>query len=227
MQKHLIKLALCALVLLTQTGCHRSTGQVWEDSKTCGRYLKKGVRSLFGEHMDAEDYDAWCKRQQENGFLEMSDESGYQEIGFEEFESSSAPTQENVSSELALSIDAFCSPEGALSLVFQNLSFETDNYSIKGSENYETLTRIAKYLHNHPNTFVYIEGHADERGAAAYNLALGSKRANAVRTFLMKNGVNADQLCTISYGKERPLINEFNEGAWSKNRRAQFKIHEE
>ena len=65
-----------------------------------------------------------------------------------------------------------------------------------------------------------IEGHCDERGTAEYNMALGQKRANAVKQYLVKNGVKADRIKVVSFGKERPAVEGSNEDAWSQNRRA-------
>ena len=65
-----------------------------------------------------------------------------------------------------------------------------------------------------------IEGHCDERGTREYNLALGEKRAQAVKNFLISMGVSADNVSTISYGKERPAVVGSNDGAWSQNRRS-------
>ncbi len=78
----------------------------------------------------------------------------------------------------------------------------------------------------HPNIYIFIEGHTDERGPQAYNLALGSRRANTVRNLLINEGVDPDRLFTISYGKERPVILERHEEGWAKNRRGEFKIYE-
>jgi len=208
------------------SGCHRTSSDVWEDTKTCTRYMNKGMRSLFGRHVDEEEYAYLQQRQQKSPFISLSDEDSYDPISFEEVESSSEPVRNMAAKIAALSIEQFCAPEGRLKSIFANVHFDTDNYTVKGGENYDCLQNIADYLHSHPNTAVYVEGHADERGAAAYNLALGSRRANAVRSFLVENGVNPDQLLTISYGKERPLSMNHDASAWGKNRRAQFKIYE-
>ena len=73
---------------------------------------------------------------------------------------------------------------------------------------------------DNPNLKVKIEGHADERGTTEYNLALGGRRANAVKDALVAIGVNQDQLETVSYGEERPAMQGSNEEAWAQNRRA-------
>lgn len=82
----------------------------------------------------------------------------------------------------------------------------------------------AEILKKYPTWVVNVEGHADERGTAEYNLALGERRAAAAKAYLVSLGVPADRLRTISYGKEFPFAPEHDENAWAKNRRAHFVI---
>ena len=77
-------------------------------------------------------------------------------------------------------------------------------------------------MKKYPSWVVTIEGHADERGTAEYNLALGERRAMSARTYLVSLGLSADRLRTVSYGKEFPFDPGHDEAAWAKNRRAQF-----
>ena len=83
-----------------------------------------------------------------------------------------------------------------------------------------TLRKQATYLRKNKNLNVTIEGHADERGTREYNLALGERRANAAKDYLMTYGVSSDRITVISYGKERPVDSGSNPLAWSKNRRS-------
>lgn len=124
-------------------------------------------------------------------------------------------------------IQAFQDPSTIPQLagIFRNIYFEYDSSLIKGQSNLNTIHQIADYLRTHPNVYVFIEGHTDERGPQAYNLALGSRRANTVRNMLINEGVSPDNLFTISYGKERPVVMENHEEGWSKNRRAEFKVY--
>lgn len=89
-----------------------------------------------------------------------------------------------------------------------------------------TLKNNAAILKDKPSLRVQIEGHTDERGGIQYNIALGERRANAARAYLISQGVSADRLSTVSYGKERPVDPGHDESAWSKNRRANFRITE-
>ena len=82
------------------------------------------------------------------------------------------------------------------------------------------LAGHARYLRDHPRERITIEGHTDERGTREYNLALGERRAAAVRSYLQSLGVRSSQLSTVSYGEERPVDPGHTESAWAKNRRA-------
>ncbi len=96
--------------------------------------------------------------------------------------------------------------------------FDFDKSSIK-PEGQTTLQRQAEWLKKYPNVSVTVEGHCDERGTREYNLALGERRATAVRNALVALGIPANRLKTISYGKERPAVLGSNEAAWAQNRR--------
>ena len=84
----------------------------------------------------------------------------------------------------------------------------------------ETLRKQAKFLRKNKSLNVTVEGHADERGTREYNLALGERRANAAKDYLMTYGISSDRISVLSYGKERPVDSGSNPLAWSKNRRA-------
>lgn len=88
------------------------------------------------------------------------------------------------------------------------------------SEAQAILDRQAAFLNVNPAMVIIIEGHADERGTREYNLALGDRRAVAVRDYLLAKGLNASRVRTVSYGKERPAVSGSNEGSWEFNRRA-------
>ncbi len=84
----------------------------------------------------------------------------------------------------------------------------------------DTLKEQIAWLKANPRALVVIEGRCDERGTREYNLALGERRANAVRSFMIANGISASRIKTISYGKEKPVAAGSNEAAWAKNRNA-------
>ncbi len=97
--------------------------------------------------------------------------------------------------------------------------FGTDSIQLTGDSR-ATLDRQVAFLGRYPTVMLRIEGHADERGTREYNLALGDKRAQAAKEYLMARGINGGRLTTSTYGKERPDSVGSNESAWSQNRRA-------
>jgi peptidoglycan-associated lipoprotein len=109
----------------------------------------------------------------------------------------------------------------------QDALFDYDSSSIREdaravlSRNAEALKGL---LAEYPEAVISVEGHADERGSAEYNLGLADRRATAAKEFLVQLGVSGDRLKPVSYGKERPQCTESNEGCWQQNRRAHFAI---
>ncbi|MCH6577202.1 MAG: peptidoglycan-associated lipoprotein Pal [Proteobacteria bacterium] len=103
--------------------------------------------------------------------------------------------------------------------------FEFDKYSLKAKAR-QTLERQATFLKNNAGVKVVLQGHADERGTREYNLALGERRANSAKDYLVALGINPNRITIISYGKERPAVAGSNEAAWSQNRRAVTVISE-
>ncbi|MCJ1960747.1 peptidoglycan-associated lipoprotein Pal [Novosphingobium mangrovi (ex Hu et al. 2023)] len=97
--------------------------------------------------------------------------------------------------------------------------FDTDKYDIDAMDQ-QALAKQAQWLMTYPEKRATIEGHADERGTREYNLALGERRANSAKNYLISLGVAASRLTTLSYGKERPVALGSNEQAWAQNRRA-------
>jgi peptidoglycan-associated lipoprotein len=97
--------------------------------------------------------------------------------------------------------------------------FDTDQFNID-SQDQAALREQANYLQQYPNIRATVEGHCDERGTREYNLALGERRANAAKNYLVSLGVAANRISTVSYGKERPVATGSNEQAWARNRRA-------
>ena len=97
--------------------------------------------------------------------------------------------------------------------------FAFDSSAIS-ADSAEILNTQVKWLKKHENVNVVVQGYCDERGTREYNLALGERRANAVKQYLASQGVAADRISTISYGKERPAVLGNNEAAWAQNRRA-------
>lgn len=107
--------------------------------------------------------------------------------------------------------------------VGDRIFFETDSTNLTASAR-ATLENQSTWLEQYPNLGVTIEGHADERGTREYNLALGERRANSVKNYLVALGVSPSRVTTLSYGKERPAVPGSNQSAWSQNRRGVTKV---
>lgn len=105
----------------------------------------------------------------------------------------------------------------------QTIHFPYDSFEIVG-ENRDILKSNIKILKDNPTLAIQIEGHCDERGGIQYNLALGEKRANAVKQQVLAGGIAGSRVTTISMGKEKPIAVGSGEEAWAKNRRANFAI---
>ena len=103
------------------------------------------------------------------------------------------------------------------SVTSDRVFFDTDSYSVDDRAR-AVLDAQAQWLNRNPNVRVTIEGHADERGTREYNLALGDRRANAVRDYLVSRGVSSQRIETVSYGKERPINPGSDENAYAQNR---------
>ena len=98
--------------------------------------------------------------------------------------------------------------------------FFATNESVLTTRSRDTLRKQAAWLRKNPDITIVLEGHADERGTREYNLALGERRANSAKDYLMTYGISASRISVISYGKERPVDSGSNPLAWSKNRRS-------
>ncbi|MFH1260281.1 MAG: peptidoglycan-associated lipoprotein Pal [Elusimicrobiota bacterium] len=105
----------------------------------------------------------------------------------------------------------------------EDVNFDFDQAVVRADAR-QILEKNAEYLKTKPELFILVEGHCDERGSVEYNLALGQRRATAVRNYYLKLGLRGSRITTISYGEEKPLEYGSNENAWAKNRRAETKV---
>lgn len=115
------------------------------------------------------------------------------------------------------------SQEDLAANVGDRVFFAYDSYDI-APEARSTLARQAEWLNRYPNVRVTIEGHSDERGTREYNLALGDRRANAVKNYLASQGVSSTRINTISYGKEQPAVMGSDATSWAQNRRGVTRV---
>ncbi|WDD96466.1 peptidoglycan-associated lipoprotein Pal [Burkholderia sp. FERM BP-3421] len=127
------------------------------------------------------------------------------------------PTQPSADNVAQVTVDPLNDPNSPLAK--RSIYFDFDSYSVQ--DQYQSLLQQhAQYLKSHPQRHVLIQGNTDERGTSEYNLALGQKRAEAVRRALSLMGVSDGQMEAVSLGKEKPLANGHDEASWAQNRRA-------
>jgi len=105
----------------------------------------------------------------------------------------------------------------------QDAFFDYDKATIRDDAR-SALTKTAEFMRSYPAVAIVIEGHCDERGSTEYNVALGDRRSDSAKTFLVQQGVAGDRIQTMSYGKERPFCTQSGENCWQQNRRAHFKM---
>lgn len=226
MNKHwILRLTLLPLVFL-MTGCTDAAIGIWEETKTLTRYIMNGGRSLVGRPTESKvvtsRYEFYHHDQDE--FIPLEEEDVHsQYIDFTTPQPRLSPGDKNSP---IPGIQSFSAPSHFLSHIFQRVHFNTDQHVVHSQDDYKILHKVAAYLKSHPNTYIFVCGHCDERAGEAYNLALGTRRSNFVRQMLIKDGVNPEQLYSISYGKEQPLENKHNKEAWAVNRRVEFKIYD-
>ena len=134
-------------------------------------------------------------------------------------DSASTSATNTASSSAASTASAEKTSAEKLAQVGDTVNFDFDSAELSVSAR-STLNRQSAFLSVNPDLMIVIEGHADERGTREYNLALGERRATAVRDYLVAKGINAARVRTVSYGKERPAVSGSDEASWAKNRRA-------
>lgn len=230
--------------------CTRNGDDVWEDTKSAGRHMGRGLKALGGGSTDSRQVTS------RGDFESIDDGYGYDEAGLQDCEyqeggyqdgqpadyvpladqansrgDRGAPQPRETPGEAGSSIpgiDAFRDPSTIPQLagIFRNIYFDYDSSLVKGQENLQIIHSIADFMRKNPGMYIFVEGHTDERGPQAYNFSLGSRRGNAIRNLLLSEGVSPDHVFTISYGKDRPVVLERHEEGWSKNRRAEFKVYE-
>jgi len=215
-----------ACVALLLSGC--STGPAataWEETKSLGRYIERGTKTLLNKQTDSKliDDPALVVGPQDE-FIPLADE----DIKVHAVDIA-APQPKDLPKELGKSIpgvDFFREPSDRLAGIFRLVHFDTDKHMFTNNEYADVVGRISSYLKEHKNTYVFVLGHCDERASSAYNLALGTRRANYVRNLLIKKGANPNHVYTVSFGKELPIDPNHTRSAWARNRRVEFKLYE-
>jgi peptidoglycan-associated lipoprotein len=224
-KSQLILIGICSLTCFLMTGCksNKNNGTVWDDNQTSGSY-KNTARTLWNNVMgNSNQEDVSFFGPTEEDFIALNDD----DLKKSKFSDGAIPQPKSEPGEKGSGvpgIEGFRRPSGELAAIFKNLHFNTDDHILRSKDALALVERIADYLKSHRNDYVFIEGHCDERGPEAYNLSLGSRRANYVRSLLVQKGVDPERIHTVSYGKEKPIELGHSQEAWNKNRRAEFKI---
>ena len=218
------RFAILAAILLTSAACTRNSSQTWEDVKTAGRYMQRGVDTIWGK-----DYESRMLTSDEefigpydDDFIPLRDTDLRNS-----FADTALPQPKGIPGERGVpSLENFYNPPESLRSIFQMVHFETDEHILKDKADFAAIAQLASYLKKNPNVYLVIGGHTDERASASYNMALGMRRANYVRSLLVKAGVDLNRVYTVSRGKEQPLTTGHSADDWKQNRRAEFKIFE-
>lgn len=211
---------LCALACGTVTGCRSGNGSVWDENRTAGNY-KSSTRSLWGKE-DTANEDFFAATLDED-FIGLKDEDLHIQVA-----DGAVPQPKHSPGDAGSrlpGIEGFHSPVGTEGSIFQTVYFGLDDFMIRGKEYTAIINNISDYMKSHSDTYIFVAGHCDERGPEAYNLSLGARRANSIRSLLVQKGVDPERIHTVSYGKERPADLGHNQDAWSKNRRGEFRIY--
>lgn len=225
MKKTTLSLLIISASFCTQ-GCQRSSGAVWEDTKTIGRHIQRKSKLLWNQDLDSRmisSADEFTGPIEEEYIPLRDADIKMQYADLQTPQPKATPVAKN--SEI-LNIDNFRKPTAKLASIFKTLYFNTDESTLKGKEYVQDVTSIIDYMKKNPKLYIFIEGHCDERASEAYNLSLGTRRANTIKNLLIKGGVDSSRVYTISFGKEMPSDTRHSPEAWAKNRRVEFKIFE-
>jgi peptidoglycan-associated lipoprotein len=216
----------CLFALFFASGCMRSSSETWEDIKTAGRYVGRGVDALWGKEYESRmlTSDEEFIGPSDNEFIPLKDADLRNSLTASDAplpQPKGIPGQKGVPS-----LADFYLPPDTLQALFHPVHFETDDHSVRDKVELQALIELAAYLKKNAHMYLVVEGHADERASPSYNMALGMRRANYVRSFLVKNGVDQNRIFTVSHGKERPVVSGHNPEQWKLNRRSEFKIYQ-
>lgn len=212
-------LVTLAATLCVTTGCSKKNTNPWDESKS-----SSSVHKRDGLPWGDDEFEGDLAGPLEEDFVPLQEEDLKSQLS-----DGAIPQAKLVPGEEGSGIpgiDQFSTPSAELAAIFRSVYFNTDDHILRGKESVATIDRIANFLQEHPNLYIFVSGHCDERGPEAYNLSLGARRANYVRSLLVERGVDLNRLFTISYGKEKPADFSHTAQGWSKNRRAEFRIYE-
>jgi len=195
-------LILCLGLFLA--GCPKKTVVI-------NREQPSAQRSEEARRLEAEQAAREAKEAKERELARLKEEEAKKPIGGELEKSLVAKKEQGIEGEVFES------------KLLKDIRFDYDKYDIR-REDEGILRENAAFLKKNPKMKIQIEGHCDERGTVEYNLALGERRANNTKRYLVSLGIASDSISTISFGKEKPLDPGHNEEAWAKNRRAHIVV---
>lgn len=215
---------ILSVLFFTASCSHNS--ETWEDMKTAGRYMQRGVDSILGKDYESrmlasndEFYGPY-----DDDFIPLRDTDLRNQIAGMD---AALPQPKEIPGQFGLpSLNNFYAAPEALRSLFCSVHFETDEHVIRDKKEVSRLLELANHLKKNTNTYLMIEGHTDERASASYNQALGMRRANFVRSFLVKHGADLNRIYTVSRGKEQPVALGHSTEDWKQNRRSEFKIYQ-
>jgi peptidoglycan-associated lipoprotein len=226
MRNHMKKFT--PLVFFVLASCTSTVYDAWEETKMATKsYAKQGLAYLGlleeESRIVATSQEIYQSREEE--FVPLRDQdlsSQYMD------ESYSQPKEaKNSVKKGSIASEQFSKPSTTLASIFSTVYFNTDEHVLSQKEYYQVINRIASYMKKNPHVYLSVEGHCDQRASEAYNLALGTRRAQFIRSLLVKAGVEQDLIHTVSFGKERPVSKGNTKESLAKNRRVEFKIFQQ
>lgn len=221
--KYPLYVSLCCILA---AGCSNHSTERWEDMKTAGRYMQKGIDALWGK-----DYESRMLTSDDefigpegDDFIPLRDSDLKNAFSATD---AALPQPKGVPGERGVPLlSAFYLPPEEVATLFQSVHFDTDDHVLRDKGEIAALVQLGAYLKKHPGTFVLVQGHTDERASPSYNMALGMRRANSVRSFLVKQGIDLNRIYTVSKGKEQPISFGHTPEDWKVNRRCEFRIYQ-
>lgn len=207
------------------TSCSNSS-QTWEDMKTAGRYMQRGVDALWGKEYESRmlTSDEEFIGPEDDEFIALNETDLKNSLNVGDI---ALPQPKGIPGQRGIPLlDSFYAAGDALMGLLKPLHFQTDEFVLKDRSELQSILEIASYMKKNPSVYLLIAGHCDERASAGYNIALGMRRSNYIRSLLVKNGVDLNRIYTVSKGKEEPIAMGHSVEDWKLNRRAEFKIYE-
>jgi peptidoglycan-associated lipoprotein len=219
---------LCICLAFSLVGCQKGKKNGWEDIKTAGRYMNRGIDTMFGKPYDSRliEKESDFKGPNKEQFVALKDKDLHTQFTASDTALAQPAIFPGEKGSGLPGLQSFYAPPAELSAIFQMIHFETDDSQVRSTKDLETIHKIAEYMKGHSSVYLCLEGHCDERASAAYNMALGTRRANQVRVLLIKQGVDINHLYPISHGKEKPFASGHSEEDWRQNRRVEFKLYQ-